>query len=329
MFGAGLLTGCSTGPRRPGPLHSIAIRSHPIPSFISGSAQTRFGALEFLSGLELECDDPDFGGLSALGLQPDGRRFLALSDQASWISGEILMENGRMIGIGNAELAPIRGPKGVPLATQKRWDTECIARDGDVAYVGIEEKNRIYRFDLAQGGLDAQGEEIALPPDARKLHPLFGFESLGIMPAQSDRAGTLIAIAEEDPDRAGRIPGYFLPQDGPAGRFHIRKDGRFRLTDIAFLPGGDLLVLERSQSIWSSLEIRLRRIALAELAEGAEIEGRIIFGCDSTAQVDNMEGLSVHRNEAGETIVTMVSDNNFSVLQRTMLLQWRLADDPA
>ena len=35
-----------------------------------------------------------------------------------------------------------------------------------------------------------------------------------------------------------------------------------------------------------------------------------------------MEGLSVHRNAGGEIVLTLVSDDNFSMIQRTLLLQF-------
>ncbi len=41
-------------------------------------------------------------------------------------------------------------------------------------------------------------------------------------------------------------------------------------------------------------------------------------------QIDNLEGLSVHRASSGEVVLTMVSDDNFSLLQRTILLQFAL-----
>ena len=40
-----------------------------------------------------------------------------------------------------------------------------------------------------------------------------------------------------------------------------------------------------------------------------------------------MEGLGVHTAKDGATIVTMVSDDNFSILQRTILLQFRLIEE--
>jgi hypothetical protein len=39
-----------------------------------------------------------------------------------------------------------------------------------------------------------------------------------------------------------------------------------------------------------------------------------------------MEGLSVHRSPSGETVLTLVSDDNFSIIQRTILLQFTLLD---
>ena len=43
-------------------------------------------------------------------------------------------------------------------------------------------------------------------------------------------------------------------------------------------------------------------------------------------EIDNMEGLSVHRAAGGEIVLTLVSDDNFSVVQRTLLLQFTLAE---
>jgi hypothetical protein len=37
-----------------------------------------------------------------------------------------------------------------------------------------------------------------------------------------------------------------------------------------------------------------------------------------------MEGLAVHQTPAGEAVLTLISDDNFSALQRTELLQFTL-----
>jgi hypothetical protein len=49
------------------------------------------------------------------------------------------------------------------------------------------------------------------------------------------------------------------------------------------------------------------------------LEGEILMAADLEHEIDNMEGLAVHRSAQGETILTLISDNNFnSFLQRTV-----------
>ena len=38
-----------------------------------------------------------------------------------------------------------------------------------------------------------------------------------------------------------------------------------------------------------------------------------------------MEGIDAHVTEQGETVLTLISDDNFSPIQRTLLLQFTLA----
>jgi hypothetical protein len=51
-----------------------------------------------------------------------------------------------------------------------------------------------------------------------------------------------------------------------------------------------------------------------------------LLEADHRYEIDNMEGLSVHRGAGGETILTMISDDNFSIIQRTLLLQFALLE---
>jgi hypothetical protein len=40
-----------------------------------------------------------------------------------------------------------------------------------------------------------------------------------------------------------------------------------------------------------------------------------------------MEGMAVHRTAGGETILTLVSDDNFSFIQRNLLLQFSIVGE--
>jgi hypothetical protein len=84
------------------------------------------------------------------------------------------------------------------------------------------------------------------------------------------------------------------------------------------------LLLERKFSLLAGVGIRIRLFALASVAPGAVIDGPPIFNADLDQEIDNMEGLDAHITPQGDTVLTMVSDDNFSIIQRTLLLQFTL-----
>jgi hypothetical protein len=138
-------------------------------------------------------------------------------------------------------------------------------------------------------------------------------------------AGTLIAITEAALDGSGNNRAFLLGGPSP-GAFSIKRVDDFDITDCAVLPGGDLLILERRFSFIRSAS-RIRRIASADLRPGATVDGAVIFYADFGQQIDNFEGLGLHRTASGETVLTLISDNNFSPLQRTLLMQFTLVGE--
>ena len=66
---------------------------------------------------------------------------------------------------------------------------------------------------------------------------------------------------------------------------------------------------------------------LASIKPDALVDGKPLIEADLAYQIDNMEGIAVHRNARGETILTLVSDDNFSVIQRNLLLQFTLVGE--
>lgn len=134
------------------------------------------------------------------------------------------------------------------------------------------------------------------------------------------------AIAEAPPrgeDERATVPGWFVT--GPRGAtFEVARHSSFAITDAAFLPDGDLIILERSFAWLDGVAMRLRRVPARDLKPGARLEGEEILKADMRSQIDNMEGLAIHRDPDGSVILTLVSDDNFSFLQRTILLRFRL-----
>lgn len=72
------------------------------------------------------------------------------------------------------------------------------------------------------------------------------------------------------------------------------------------------------------LLVQIRRIRTGDVKPGAVVDGPAIFVADLRFEIDNMEGLAVHQTPAGDIVLTLVSDDNFSALQRTELLQFTL-----
>jgi hypothetical protein len=56
------------------------------------------------------------------------------------------------------------------------------------------------------------------------------------------------------------------------------------------------------------------------------LDGPVLMEADLGYEIDNMEGLAVHRASNGDIVLTLVSDDNFSIIQRTILLQFTLLD---
>ena len=305
---------------------AIQVAAQPIAAFeIREPSRRQFGLLEFRGGLALRSSYKNFGGISAIRVAADGARFIALSDKGWWFRGRIVYDGTRPNAIADAEMAPILGADGKPLVTRGWYDTESIAEDGDTLYVGIERVHQILRFNYGKDGLLARGQPIAVPPGLRALPANKGLEALVFVPKGFALAGTLVAISERALDKSGNIIAFLIGGPSPGG-FSVTRSGDYDIGDAALLPGGDLLLLERKFSWTGGLAVRMRRIALGDINPGMVVDGPILFEADLGYEIDNMEGLSVHRGAGGETVLTLVSDDNFSVLQRTLLLQFTLAE---
>jgi hypothetical protein len=305
---------------------SIEVHARPIPSFDPRDrARTRFGALQYRSGLVLTSPFRGFGGLSGLRLDAKGERFIAISDKGSWFTGRILYSGREMTGLADVEAAPLLYADGRPITARGWFDSEALALDGSLVYVGLERVNQILRFDFAKGGTRAPGQPIPLPPAMRKLPYNKGLEALVAVPKGMPLAGTLIALSERGLDTDGNIIGFLIGGPQP-GDFAVRRTDNFDISDAVLLRSGDLLILERKFSWLSGVGIRIRRIALKSLVRGATIDGPSIFEADLGYEIDNMEGIDAHVTPEGDTVLTMVSDDNFSMIQRTLLLQFTLAE---
>jgi hypothetical protein len=285
----------------------------------------RFGKLEFRGGLELKSAAKDFGGISSLRVEPDGSRFLALTDRGRWLRGRITYSGTAPSGVAGLEIAPMLASDGKTLSAHGMGDTESLAGDGGTVYAGVERKHGILKYDFARNGVRARGTLVPAPDEFKTFPFNEGIEALAVMPKGSAYPGALLAITEAALDAAGNIKAFVLGESNPVA-FSVKRMDDFSVTDCAFLPSGDLLILERRYSVLRGAAVRIRRIAASHIRPGAVVTGeQLLFG-DVNHQVDNYEALGVHRTAAGETVLTIVSDDNFNPLQRTLLMQFTLLE---
>lgn len=304
----------------------VRISARPIKAFEPRSPdKTRFGQLVFRGGLVLSGNHPRFGGFSGLWRSPEGRNLVAITDNGFWLTADAVSRNGALAALENAELAPILGTSGRPLQRSRYYDTESLAIADGTAFIGVERMHDILRFDWAADGVMARARMLVVPREFKRLPSNRGLEAIGVAPAGHPLAGALVAIAEgsgsEDEPTLGAIIGGRQP-----GLFQVARHGGFDITDLAFLPGGDMLLLERWYKPLRGVGMRIRRIAGASLKPGALLDGTYLIEADLGQEIDNMEGICVHQ-DGGKTVVTLISDDNFSFLQRNLMLEFELAQD--
>ena len=110
--------------------------------------RTEFGKLIFRAGLNLYAKTSQFGGYSALAIDPSGRSLLAISDAGSWLRATLDYDGRRLKGLSDAVVGPILGADGKPLRDDRERDSEGMTLiDGDTrqgtAYVSFERRHRI------------------------------------------------------------------------------------------------------------------------------------------------------------------------------------------
>jgi len=174
---------------------SIEVKASRLPSFDTRDHQhVRFGSLEYRSGLVLTSGFRGFGGLSGIRLDAKGERFISFSDKGSWFTGRIVYSGREMTSLADVEAAPMLGPDGRPITARGWFDSESIALDGSLVYIGLERVNQVLRFDFAKGFTRSRGEVVPMPPAVKKLPFNKGLEALVMVPRGMPLAGTLIAV---------------------------------------------------------------------------------------------------------------------------------------
>lgn len=314
---------CAKPAFAPLPPQEITVQARPIVFDRAHPEATRFGSLSWLGGVELRSPTRAFGGFSGLIVAADGAALTAVSDAGFWLTGTIGYDGARPVGLEDARMGSLLGAGGEPLTAVDDSDAEAItAANAGHVYIAFERRRRVGLFPLTDDGVGPARRFLTLPRSLLKAKPNSGIEGLALLQSGAQK-GALVAVTENLRDGDGNIIGRLI--GGPApGPIAIRHHAGFDVTDLAALPDGGLLVLERQFSWSTGIRMRIRHIAAKAIRRGAVLDGEALLEAGPELTIDNMEAMAVHRNAQGQTVVTLLSDDNYNAFQRTLLLQFRI-----
>lgn len=275
------------------------------------------GSLRFRGGLALYSSEPAFGGLSGLEVLDDNR-LIAVTDTGLWFEARLELDaDGGLSGLDAPRIAFLRDEHGEPFATKQAGDSEGLTQMPDGRFAVSFEQDQVIRFyDLNRDGpfgAAAPGPRLI---ESERLPPNAGLEALAV-----DGEGALIVGAEQ----AGTL--WRAPVAGasvsPQSQYPL--DLGYALVSLDRLPDGDFIALERFYAPVIGARLRISRLSASSLdAAGMQARKSELAFIAPPLAIDNFEAASVARMPNGDTRLYILSDDNFSDQQRTLLFAFDL-----
>lgn len=265
--------------------------------------------LSLLNDYTWSVTDRRFGGLSGIHVSGNGSRILAVSDRGQFVTGRIVRDGDRITGVADVGFAPVRQISGAPV-NAANYDSEGLAVDGrGNIFVSFEGFDRIRKY----GSVTANAQDIPRPKEFAALQENSGLEALA-----NDPAGTLFAV----PERSGALDRPFPVFRYKDGRWDhqlaIPRRGSLLPTGADVGPDGKFYLLERDLGGLLGFKTRIRRFTLGpDKLSDEEVLLESRFG-----EFDNLEGISVWRDDRGRLRITLISDDNFFLFQKTQLVEF-------
>ena len=259
--------------------------------------------------------DERFGGFSGLEISDDGSEFFAIGDGGIFAQGQLFRDadTDEITGVSAFSPYALKSPSGK--VTTGVWDDAeglAIAENGR-AYISFEGYHRVWAYDQAGGA----AIEIPQHPDFKAMQNNSSLEVLAI-----DPAGTLFTLPERSGVLTRPFPVYRFKNGVWDQPFGIPRRSPFLAVGGDFGPDGKFYLLERHLNGLFGFQSRVRRFTLTE--NGIKDEETLLE--TRSGRHDNLEGISVWRDEGGDIRITMISDDNFKAFQRTEFVEYRISE---
>ena len=266
----------------------------------------------------LTSDDSRFGGLSGADFL-DEDTLIVVADDGSLIWIDVDPET--VEPTGSFGITTLKDASGNPLDGKLLADSEGVAWTGDTLFVSFERTHRVLAYDIANCGAMARGIPVlSFAPDGfgidKSINENSGLEGL------AERNGETLILGLETRAEGGAPVGLF-GEPSQNGELGLRLDA----PEITMLTGLDLVSSDvgpdRLYSVFRSYDpLRGTRISigLAELSDDGEIISTDHFPVwNRDAQIDNYEAIIVRPISDSTDQIILISDDNFSDRQKTLL----------
>lgn len=297
------------------PSASQVITLAPLQLNTDDPAQKQVGALEFIAAWELNSRNDNFGGISTLTAMSAGR-FIGISD------------NGMVIGFTLSQMDQLSRTFIRQLPGSRDFGTNYKDRDSEgVAYdsksqqfwVSFEGHHAIRRYSRSLSRVTG----IARPAEMQNWPKNKGAETIIRL-----NDGKFVVIAESV--ESGTHPALLFSGDpmDPRTRitsFRVRPPTGYRVTDASQLPDGRIVLLNREIGFPKGFSAKVLLLDPGPLRPGDVVSAIVIASLAPPVLVDNMEGIAV-TTDGKANYLWLISDNNFSIFQRTILMKFRLSD---
>lgn len=296
--------------------HSPAwAQSKPITLHPSLENQDRVGRLLWRGGIELAFDNPDFGGVSAMEIEPGGRTLIMLTDRGHM--AELFLDYDAGGNLAGAKLVGIERVPGTGDGTNPRnTDIEAIARMPDGGWiVAFEQNHRLLHFPRSFEPLRVAPRQLDTPPGMERARGASGIEAA----TETDDRQVLL-IAEDLPTTSGFTYAW-LGNGAEWTPMAYTLFPPYKPVGAALLPRGDLVVLERRFTPRGPGKgTRVVRIDKRRFRPGAPIQTEELARLETPFVNANFEAVTARSGGQGQTLIYVASDNDFLASEPTLLL---------
>jgi hypothetical protein len=301
---AASIAGATTTPGTQAPEAGNAIRvdTVAVPLNPKDPSQTSIGDFRYAGGLALSSDQTTrLHGLSDV-VVADRERLTAIGDEGVLFEARLILDEAdRLVDLTDTRLTLLVGEDGRPLPDKAEADAEGLAQlPGGDRLVSFERHHRILRYPA-----DGSAPRRVASPSSAAFPANGGMEAIT---ADAEAGPDAYAVGLESTGQTWtcRLAGPCVP--GPT----FGDDAAFGLVAMRRLPGRQTAYLQRAYD-----EVRGSRIALTILRAATPV-ARMDLARPLT--VDNFEGLAAATRPDGAIRFYLISDDNGSATQRTLLL---------